>query len=105
MDEDGKQLVAANDTGSSVELGEGGSELVIKRRTNDGMSTKAIGSREFLRYYKQKPKPSPSNEMAISVALASRFVVICSLTEMLKLQGGNFTAFYVLKSAGTRAWV
>ncbi|KAL8166494.1 hypothetical protein V2J09_007993 [Rumex salicifolius] len=71
MDEDGKQLIAADDTGNSVELG--GGELVIKRRTSNGMSTKSIGSREFLRYYKQKPKPSPSTEMAISVALASRY--------------------------------
>lgn len=72
MNEDGKQLVASGDT-NAVELV--GAELVIKRQSNDGTSTKTIGSREFLRYYRQKPRPTPVNNMAITAALASRFVL------------------------------
>ncbi|KAK7293659.1 hypothetical protein RJT34_16531 [Clitoria ternatea] len=51
MDEQGKQLVVSGDSANNVEL---------------------LGSREFLRYYRQKPRPSPVN-MAITVALASRY--------------------------------
>ncbi|GMN39823.1 hypothetical protein TIFTF001_009050 [Ficus carica] len=70
MNEDGKQLVASGDT-NAVELV--GAELVIKRQSNDGTLTKTIGSREFLRYYRQKPRPTPVNNMAITAALASRY--------------------------------
>ena len=76
MDVDEKQLVASGDMNNTVELGCGGSELIITRRTDDGISTKALGSREFLRYYRQKPRPSPMNGAAITAALASRFVFI-----------------------------
>ncbi|POO03820.1 TFIIH C1-like domain containing protein [Trema orientale] len=70
VDEDGKQLVASGDA-NAVELV--GPELIITRRSNDGVSTKTLGSREFLRYYRQKPRPSPVNNMAITAALASRY--------------------------------
>ncbi|GAB4836900.1 Cytoplasmic 60S subunit bioproteinsis factor REI1 1 [Ancistrocladus abbreviatus] len=70
-DEAGKQLVAVNEA-NLVELGSG-SELIITRKTESGISSKTLGSREFLRYYKQKPRPSPANDMAITVALASRY--------------------------------
>lgn len=73
MDEQGKQLVASGDVANNIELGSGGSELIISRRSNDGISTRTLGSREFLRYYRQKPRPSPANSMAITAALASRF--------------------------------
>lgn len=73
MDEQGKQLVASGDVPNNVELGNGGSELVITRKTDDRTSTKTLGSREFLRYYRQKPRPTPANNMAITAALASRF--------------------------------
>ncbi|XP_074286838.1 cytoplasmic 60S subunit biogenesis factor REI1 homolog 1 [Silene latifolia] len=74
MDEDGKQLVAVNDDGANaVEFGCGGSELILKRRTQSGVSAKTLGSREFLRYYKQKPRPPPANALAISIALASSY--------------------------------
>ncbi|KAK9741623.1 hypothetical protein RND81_03G118000 [Saponaria officinalis] len=74
MDEDGKQLVAVNDDGgNSVEFGCGGAELIIKRRTDSGVSAKTLGSREFLRYYRQKPRPAPANALAISIALASSY--------------------------------
>lgn len=73
MDEDGKQLVAMNDGANSVEFGSGGSELVIRSRTDRGVSAKTLGSREFLRYYRQKPRPAAANDHAISIALASSY--------------------------------
>lgn len=73
MDEDGKQLISSSDVGNTVELG-GGSELIMTRRTGKGTLTKTFGSREYLRYYRQKPRPTPANNTAITAALASRFV-------------------------------
>ncbi|KAK6911342.1 ZN622/Rei1/Reh1, zinc finger C2H2-type [Dillenia turbinata] len=72
VDTDGNQLVLANDMSNTVELGSGGSELIITRTTTDGLSTKTIGSREFLRYYCQKPRPSPT-DLAVTAALKSRY--------------------------------
>uniref|UniRef100_A0A5B7AMD1 C2H2-type domain-containing protein n=1 Tax=Davidia involucrata TaxID=16924 RepID=A0A5B7AMD1_DAVIN len=73
VDSYGKQLVALDDMSHTVEFGSGGSELIITRRTGDGISTKTLGSREYLRYYRQKPRPSPTNDIAITAALASRY--------------------------------
>ncbi|KAG2691682.1 hypothetical protein I3760_08G019500 [Carya illinoinensis] len=73
VDEDGKQLVASGGMDNTVELGIGGAELIISRRSEKGISTKSIGSREYLRYYRQKPRPSPMNSAAITAALASRY--------------------------------
>ncbi|XP_061364331.1 cytoplasmic 60S subunit biogenesis factor REI1 homolog 1 [Gastrolobium bilobum] len=73
VDEQGKQLVASSDVANNVELSSGGSELIITRKSGDGTSTRTLGSREFLRYYRQKPRPSPANNMAITAALASRY--------------------------------
>ncbi|KAJ9556328.1 hypothetical protein OSB04_010942 [Centaurea solstitialis] len=53
MDANGKQLVTADGTSDGIELGSGGSELIITTVNNDTISTKAIGSREYLRYYRQ----------------------------------------------------
>ena len=77
MDESGKQLIEAGDMGNTVELG-GGSELVITRRSDQGIMTKTLGSREYLCYYRQKPRPSPANNMAITAALASRSIFTLS---------------------------
>ncbi|KAA8525800.1 hypothetical protein F0562_007655 [Nyssa sinensis] len=73
VDSEGKQLVALDDMSNTVELGSGGSELIITRRTDDGISTRTLGSRGYLRYYRQKPRPSPRNVIAITAALASRY--------------------------------
>lgn len=78
VDERGKQLISSDDTGNSVELGSGGSELIITRRNNDGRSVRTLGSREFLRYYRQKLRPTRTNDVAISAALAARYVLTCS---------------------------
>lgn len=72
-DTNGKQLVEANDMGNTVDLGSGGAELIITQRTDGRISTKMLGSREYLRYYRQKPRPSPTNGIAITAALASRY--------------------------------
>ena len=74
MNTDEKQLVASDDMRNMVELGSGGSELIITRSTKSGTSTKTIGSREYLRYYRQKPRPSPTNGYAITASSTSRFV-------------------------------
>lgn len=71
MDAKGNQLVSANGTSEGIELGSGGSELIITTVTDDTISTKAIGSREFLRYYRQKPRPSPDG-VPITAVLAAR---------------------------------
>lgn len=76
MDENGKQLVALGETGDNVDLGNGGSELIVTRRSNNGVASRTLGSREFLRYYRQKPRPS-TNDSAITTALASRFDLDC----------------------------
>eukprot|EP00253_Pinus_taeda_P015365 PITA_15365 len=53
------------------ELGLGGTELVIKRKSEDGTtseSNKILGSRQFLRYYHQKPRPTADRDHVISAA-------------------------------------
>ncbi|CAD6338523.1 unnamed protein product [Miscanthus lutarioriparius] len=57
-DVDGKQLVAAADGNCGIELGIGGSELVITNKSGKGTRVRSLGSREFIRYYRQKPRPS-----------------------------------------------
>lgn len=75
MDTDGKQLIAVDDMSNTIELGSGGSELVITRRNDGAISTRMLGSREYLRYYRQKPRPAPANNTAITAALASRYIM------------------------------
>lgn len=72
-DVDGKQLVAQDDMNNTVEIGSGGSELIITTRSNDRILTRTLGSREYLRYYRQKPRPSLSSNLAIAASLASRY--------------------------------
>ncbi|XP_073144709.1 cytoplasmic 60S subunit biogenesis factor REI1 homolog 1 [Henckelia pumila] len=73
VDEEGKQLVAVDDMQKDVELGSGGSELFITRRISGTTLTKMIGSREFLIYYRQKPRPTPTNRAITAATLASRY--------------------------------
>ncbi|KAI3859493.1 hypothetical protein MKX03_024533 [Papaver bracteatum] len=73
IDEDGKQLVSSDDMSNIVELGSGGSELVITRKTDTKTSVRTLGSREYLRYYRQKPHPSPTRDIALAISLASRY--------------------------------
>ncbi|GKV48568.1 hypothetical protein SLEP1_g55367 [Rubroshorea leprosula] len=105
MDEDGNQLVAAGDMGD-VELGSG-SELIITRRSDSGIWTKTLGSREFLHYYRQKPRPSPANKMAITAALASRsFLMSPNLSFRWKLNSHSFPpSFHGLGHVMTKNFV
>ncbi|PHU01526.1 hypothetical protein BC332_31313 [Capsicum chinense] len=91
VDETGKQIVLSDDTGNSVALGSGGSELIITTRRNDGVSVRTLGSREFLRYYRQKLRPTRTNDVAISAALAARYrsmglATVQSREHMVKLK-------------------
>ncbi|KAG9455958.1 hypothetical protein H6P81_000466 [Aristolochia fimbriata] len=72
VDEQGKELVAAGDSINTLELS-GGSELIITKRTDSGASVRALGSREYLRYYRQKPRPSAEKDIALAISLASRY--------------------------------
>jgi len=44
--------------------------------SGDKKSTRTLGSREYLRYYRQKPRPSPADNIAITAELAARFVIL-----------------------------
>ncbi|CAA0831923.1 Zinc finger protein 622 [Striga hermonthica] len=72
VDVDGKQIVAVDDLHNAIQLGSGGSELIITRQNDGSKSIKMLGSREYLRYYRQKPRPTSANG-AITAALASRY--------------------------------
>lgn len=102
MDEDGKQLVAANDGANSVELGSG-AELVIRSRTSHGVSTKALGSREFLRYYRQKPRPAHASGSAISIALASSYKGMGLATVQSKDQTIRLKVLKAMSKSGVEA--
>ncbi|KAI5649358.1 hypothetical protein M9H77_35363 [Catharanthus roseus] len=71
VDAQGNQLVVADDVANIVEVTDGG-ELVTSRREENKVFTKILGSREFLRYYRQKPRPTPPN-MALTASLAARY--------------------------------
>lgn len=71
MDTNGEQLVSADGTTNGIELGSGGSELIITTVRDDTISTKAIGSREYLRYYRQRPRPSATG-VPMTALLAAR---------------------------------
>ncbi|KAL6549701.1 Cytoplasmic 60S subunit biogenesis factor REI1 2 [Orobanche minor] len=73
VDVDGKQLVAVDDAENAVQLSSGGSELIITRQKSNGSKlTKMLGSREYLRYYRQRPHPTAANSVIIA-ALALRY--------------------------------
>ena len=57
---------------ANFELGFGGAELVIKKTSENGTTSKMLGSREFLRYYRQRPRPTVERDTALSRALVSR---------------------------------
>lgn len=80
VDAQGNQLVVADDVANIVEVTNGG-ELVTSRREENKVFTKILGSREFLRYYRQKPRPTPPN-MALTASLAARFEYITSIPSL-----------------------
>ena len=69
-------MVAAADGNCGIELGIGGSELVITNKSGKGTRVRSLGSREFIRYYRQKLRPSSSTtRRALALSLPSRYVV------------------------------
>lgn len=76
MDGGGNQLVPSGAQDNTVEFGSGGAELILVQGSGERQSTKTLGSRQFLRYYRQKPRPSPANDAAITAVLAARYVLI-----------------------------
>jgi pre-60S factor REI1 len=91
VDVEGKQLVAADDANSNFELGSGGSELVITNKSEKGTRVRTLGSREFIRYYRQKPRPSVATDRALALSLASSYksmglVTVQSKEQMVRLK-------------------
>ncbi|TVU08642.1 hypothetical protein EJB05_42053 [Eragrostis curvula] len=90
VDVEGKQLIAANDN-NNIELGSGGSELVITNKSEKGTRVRTLGSREFIRYYRQKPRPSIATDRALALSLASSYksmglVTVQSKEQMVRLK-------------------
>lgn len=77
VDAEGKQLIAVDDSNNNIELGTGGSELVITNKSDKGTRVRTLGSREFIRYYRQKPRPSVATDRALALSLASRSKSLC----------------------------
>ncbi|EFJ13339.1 hypothetical protein SELMODRAFT_234873 [Selaginella moellendorffii] len=76
-EEGGGELMAVDQEDESpISLSTGGYELVLKS-SEDGVATKTIGSREFHRYYKQRPRPvedrSTGGSASAVRALVSRY--------------------------------
>ncbi|GFS41971.1 zinc finger protein 622 [Actinidia rufa] len=103
IDADGKQLVAYNDMSNTVDLGNGGSELTITQITDDRTSTKMLGSWEYLRYYFQKPRPSPTNDSAITAALDSRYQSMGLATVQSKDQMVRMKVMKEMNRSGIKA--
>ncbi|KAF5184864.1 hypothetical protein FRX31_025549, partial [Thalictrum thalictroides] len=68
VDADGKQLVTSDDQINTVELGSGRSELVITRKEYSGTFIRTL---EYLRYYRQKPRPSQTRDVALAAVLSA----------------------------------
>ncbi|KAJ4890683.1 Zinc finger protein 622 [Raphanus sativus] len=62
------QMVVSGELANTVEIF-GGSELVITKRVENKVTSRTLGSREFMRYYKQKPPPSSQKHIVNSLAL------------------------------------
>lgn len=103
VDVDGKQLVASDDLNNTVEFGSDGSELIISRTDGGISSTKTLGSREYLRYYRQKPRPSGTNNVAVSAALASRYRSMGLATVQSKESRVRMKVMRVMNRSGVEA--
>lgn len=75
---DGKHSVTANDMSDNIELGTGGYELTVTRKTDTEVLFQTLGSQECLHYYHQKPRPSPAGDIALAISLASTYVTPCT---------------------------
>ncbi|KAK3131157.1 hypothetical protein QOZ80_6BG0502770 [Eleusine coracana subsp. coracana] len=91
VDVEGNQLITADDNNGNFELGSGGSELVITNKSEKGTRVITLGSREFIRYYRQKPRPSVATDRALALSLASSYknmglVTVQSKEQMVRLK-------------------
>ncbi|MCO5582742.1 hypothetical protein L7F22_036641 [Adiantum nelumboides] len=67
LPEEDAQLVSVEEfTASHVSLGASGEELIIKQGAGRKQGIKTVGSREFSRYYKQKPRPSVYDDSLVN---------------------------------------
>lgn len=74
LPEEDAQLVSEMELATSpVSLSAGGAELIIKHDWGSKQGVKTVGSREFLRYYKQKPRPSDMGDGTSVNTLVSRY--------------------------------
>jgi hypothetical protein len=85
--------------------------------SGDKKSTRTLGSREYLRYYRQKPRPSAANNIAVTAELAARFVILKPALYFLFNAVGKHVKYHFSKSlspgnmdeylnfSGTGAWV
>ncbi|KAK8523102.1 hypothetical protein V6N13_113060 [Hibiscus sabdariffa] len=101
VDDSGNKLVVVGEKGT-VELG-GGSELILSRKSDVRTTTKTLGSREYLRYYRQSPRPSPANNMAITAALASRYRSMGLATVQSREQILRMNAMRAMNRSGVEA--
>ncbi|KAL6873845.1 hypothetical protein ACP4OV_013927 [Aristida adscensionis] len=69
VDVEGRQLIAADDISNNIDLRSSASELVITNKSEKGTRIRILGAREFVRYYRQKPRPSVTDRAS---CLASR---------------------------------
>lgn len=69
--EEGSEMVLTDS--APVLLSSGGTELIVRHDTEKKRSLKIIGSREFARYYKQRPPPSDKRDGILVNSLVARY--------------------------------
>lgn len=104
LDESGMQIVLTEENlDTFIELGSGGAELVIQRKSENGTSSKILGSREFLRYYRQRPRPAVERDVSLSHALVSRYRRMGLATVQSKEKRLRRNALKKIRSSGVEA--
>uniref|UniRef100_A0A0C9RT44 TSA: Wollemia nobilis Ref_Wollemi_Transcript_14143_1754 transcribed RNA sequence n=1 Tax=Wollemia nobilis TaxID=56998 RepID=A0A0C9RT44_9CONI len=104
VDESGMQIMPIEEAlDGNFEVGFGGAELVIKRKTENGTSSKILGSREFLRYYRQRPPPTNERDAALSMAVVSRYRSMGLATLQSKEKALRQNALKKIQKSGVEA--
>uniref|UniRef100_A0A0D6QUI8 C2H2-type domain-containing protein n=1 Tax=Araucaria cunninghamii TaxID=56994 RepID=A0A0D6QUI8_ARACU len=104
VDESGMQIMPIEEAlDGNFEVGFGGAELVIKRKTDNGTSSKILGSREFLRYYRQRPPPTNERDTALSMAVVSRYRSMGLATVQSKEKALRQNALKKIQKSGVEA--
>lgn len=73
----GMELALANgdEPSSHLALHPAGLGLIVRSTTDGDAASKVIGSREFARFYKQRPRPSAANQ-SLMLSVVSRYAAI-----------------------------